>query len=169
MKVYFDWEFLEDGHTIEPISLGMIREDGQEYYAELELGSALITRITQHEWLMANVWPHLTGDWKPRVQVAEEVRQFVGSKPEFWAYCSAYDWVCLNQLYGSMVDHPNNWPFYCNDLAQYAESNGVHRRTQLPIIEGNQHNALDDARWCKAAVDEVTRIRNVKIMALKST
>ena len=29
----YDFEFLEDGSTIEPISIGMVCEDGREYYA----------------------------------------------------------------------------------------------------------------------------------------
>jgi hypothetical protein len=31
--IYYDEEFLEDGRTIELISIGLVREDGAEYYA----------------------------------------------------------------------------------------------------------------------------------------
>ena len=30
MRVFYDFEFLEDYHTIDPISVGMVREDGRE-------------------------------------------------------------------------------------------------------------------------------------------
>lgn len=32
MKYFFDIEFLEDGRTIELISIGIVAEDGSEYY-----------------------------------------------------------------------------------------------------------------------------------------
>ncbi|NJN11668.1 MAG: 3'-5' exoribonuclease [Richelia sp. RM1_1_1] len=33
MKYFFDTEFIEDGNTIDLISIGIISEDGREYYA----------------------------------------------------------------------------------------------------------------------------------------
>ena len=33
MKIFFDTEFIEDGKTIDLISIGMVREDGETYYA----------------------------------------------------------------------------------------------------------------------------------------
>src|SRR4051812_11038169 len=33
MKYFYDTEFLEDGQTIELISIGIVAEDGREYYA----------------------------------------------------------------------------------------------------------------------------------------
>ena len=32
MKIFFDTEFLEDGKTIDLISIGLVREDGKELY-----------------------------------------------------------------------------------------------------------------------------------------
>lgn len=65
MRVYYDCEFLEDGRTIQPISIGMVAEDGRELYLVNqgiewtgEKGS-LYDRICGNKWLMANVVPHL--------------------------------------------------------------------------------------------------------------
>lgn len=57
MKVFYDTEFLEDGRTIDLISIGMVRADGEELYL-INRGVDL-RRLAQHEWLMANVVPHL--------------------------------------------------------------------------------------------------------------
>jgi hypothetical protein len=53
----YDTEFLEDGKTIELISIGIVCEDGREYYAvnsDMDQGE-----IRCDHWLLANVWPHL--------------------------------------------------------------------------------------------------------------
>ena len=36
MKYFYDTEFLEDGHTFDLISIGIVAEDGREYYARSE-------------------------------------------------------------------------------------------------------------------------------------
>ncbi|MDX2697113.1 3'-5' exoribonuclease [Streptomyces ipomoeae] len=53
----YDLEFLEDGRTIELISIGMVCDDGREYYAVNS--DAPWERIRKDTWLMQNVWPHL--------------------------------------------------------------------------------------------------------------
>lgn len=61
MKIYYDTEFIEDGKTIELISIGMAAQDGRELYAvnsEITTGD-LYTAICKHQWLMENVVPHL--------------------------------------------------------------------------------------------------------------
>lgn len=61
MKLFYDCEFLEDGHTVELISIGMVAEDGRELYAVNEgiEQDPLYSRICKHQWLMENVVPHL--------------------------------------------------------------------------------------------------------------
>lgn len=57
MKVFYDTEFLEDGRTIDLISIGMVAEDGRELYLVNDaVGSRpLHERICNHKWLMGNV------------------------------------------------------------------------------------------------------------------
>lgn len=160
MRYFVDTEFLEDGRTIELISIGIVAEDGREYYAEAYWEGDMHQRVYEHEWLMENVVPHLTGDCSTKELIADEIQRFVtGNSPEFWAYCGAYDWVVLNQLYGPMVNHPSKWPFYCNDIAQLALHKGVNRRT-LPKqhlgAHGAEHNALADARWNRDTYNHLT-------------
>ena len=35
MKYFYDTEFIDDGHTINLISIGIVAEDGHEYYANV--------------------------------------------------------------------------------------------------------------------------------------
>ncbi|GAA4934000.1 hypothetical protein HD597_010075 [Nonomuraea thailandensis] len=57
MKIFYDCEFLENGRTIELISIGIVTETGHEYYAVNS--DAPWDTIREHRWLMDNVWPHL--------------------------------------------------------------------------------------------------------------
>lgn len=74
-RVFYDLEFLEDGRTIELISIGMCTDDGREYYAVngdldhhthrdpylrgISVGKTPWERIVEHDWLVRNVVPHL--------------------------------------------------------------------------------------------------------------
>lgn len=171
----YDLEFLEDGRTIELISIGMVRDDGREYYAVNAAladwwgpGRRLRRRIQKHPWLMENVVPHLPkphGDWnlhmpeswlfnyrdpavKPRKQIADEVMDFIlaaGPDVQLWANYGAYDHVCLAQLWGRMVDLPEGVPMFTRDIQQERARLGL-RWDELPKQEGGEHNALADAR-----------------------
>lgn len=55
--IYYDTEFLEDGKTIDLISIGMVRDDGVEYYAVNS--DANWERVVKHPWLIRNVVPNL--------------------------------------------------------------------------------------------------------------
>lgn len=59
MKYFYDLEFREDGHQIDFISIGIVAEDGREYYAVAqEVGNdqgELYKKLVKHRWLMENV------------------------------------------------------------------------------------------------------------------
>lgn len=62
MRYFYDCEFLEDGRTILPISIGIKASDGRSYYAvnsEIQTVSDSHDRVKRHEWLMENVIPYL--------------------------------------------------------------------------------------------------------------
>ncbi|TGQ11188.1 hypothetical protein EN858_14795 [Mesorhizobium sp. M4B.F.Ca.ET.215.01.1.1] len=143
-RVWFDTEFIEDGKTIELLSIGLVKADGSAYYAE----PAETDRSRASEWVKQNVLPHLTGETKPRAEIAQEIIKFVGEKPEFWAYYADYDWVALCQLYGTMMDLPAGWPMLCMDVQQLRKSAG---NPELPKQTSTEHNALADAIWTRDA------------------
>lgn len=145
MRYWFDTEFIEDGKTIDLMSIGVVSEDGRIYYAEAE--ECDLSRAS--EWVKANVIPHLRGGTKtPRAVIAEEIRAFMGEKPEIWAYYADYDWVALCQLYGTMMQLPKGWPMYCRDVKQWCDQLGNPR---LPEQKDHEHHALADAAWTREA------------------
>lgn len=139
MRYWFDTEFIEDGKTIDLLSIGIVAENGRTYYAE----SSDCDYSKASEWVVQNVFPHLRGNGKPKLQVAEEIIAFVGEKPEFWAYFADYDWVALCQLYGRMIDLPKGWPMFCLDLKQELYLAGGKPTAKNECA----HDALADAHW----------------------
>ncbi|AGK87904.1 DnaQ-like DNA polymerase III subunit [Mycobacterium phage SiSi] len=169
----YDTEFLEDGRTIELISIGIVCEDGREYYAvNNDMDQE---RIRRDRWLLANVWPHLplrgyktkpatvggtikdiidtTGHLdttsvlvKPKWVIANEVREFLLAvdPPQLWANYAAYDHVVLAQLWGRMISLPKGLPMFTHDLQQLLETMADFEK---PEQDGTEHNALEDARW----------------------
>jgi hypothetical protein len=140
---------MEDGVTIEMLSIGMVCEDGRELYA--------CRRDVNHEdandWVKANVLPHLDPAedawWPNQEQLANGLITFVadgGGKPEFWAYYADYDWVALCQVFGTMMDLPKGWPMYCRDVKQLCDDLG---NPKLPEQTSTEHNSLFDARWTR--------------------
>jgi 3'-5' exoribonuclease-like protein len=155
MKIWFDTEFIEDGRTIDLISIGMVREDGATFYAE----SAECNHDRASPWVKENVLVHLQGgrfDWS-RDEIAHTIVTFAGEKPEFWAYYADYDWVVLCQLYGTMMDLPKGWPMYCRDVKQLCDNMG---NPKLPEQSSTEHHALADAKWTKEAWEFLTRNLN---------
>ena len=151
------------------ISLALVCEDGRELY--LVNSDADLTEC--NDWVKKNVIPqlppkdarrevtwngemrgqqHTTGCavWVPHSSIETAVRMFVGGDPapEIWAYYADYDWVLFCQLFGAMVNLPQNFPMMCLDLQQYA----IHLEIRKPLkqivpMPKGEHDALCDAHW----------------------
>lgn len=146
MRIWFDTEFIEDGHTIELLSIGVVREsDNVEFYAEI----AETDRSLANPWVAENVLPRLTGPVMPRREIAKYLVMYAGSNPEFWAYFCSYDWVVLCQLFGTMMDLPKGWPMWCRDLKQLVTERYGNRDLHALVSQADEHNALADARWAR--------------------
>lgn len=174
MRVFYDTEFIDDGRTIDLVSIGMVKESGEEYYA---VSSEFdVEKLHANKWLVDHVWPHLPLKHppaelcqclyghldradpavKPRAQIAADVQRFlIGEQPdvkavhdlELWAWYAAYDHVALAQLWGPMIGLPPGIPMYTHDLRQ--EVDRLERAglvVQLPDQASGEHNALADAR-----------------------
>ena len=226
MNYYIDTEFLEGPQkekfpisllrketkpTIDLISIGIVSEDGREYYAiskDFNLKEAWnrwqpdrdCSEFEKEYWIRENVlkpiwleltskeheWNHevllenLKGDFsdiksmtykdlksligkygKTNKEIAEEIKIFttqysnkadeIWDKPKFYAYYADYDWVVFCQLFGKMIDLPNGFPMYCNDLKQEIDNvpdQPIRNHVSYPKQQ-NEHNALEDARWNK--------------------
>lgn len=167
MRIFYDTEFIEDGKTIDLVSIGMASEDGRELYAvsaDFNVGNLLA-----NPWLVDNVWPSLPKkpcpkghrclsrgkghldydhpDVRSRAQIARLVRDFVQATQDaqLWAYFGAYDHVAYAQLFGRMIDLPDGLPMHTCDLVQEAQRLGLGL-SDLPPQPDGLHNALADAR-----------------------
>lgn len=58
MRVYLDTEFVDTGKTIDLISIGMVADDGKEFYRINASGNGVGVAANQ-SWLSKNVVPHL--------------------------------------------------------------------------------------------------------------
>jgi hypothetical protein len=175
MRIFYDTEFLEDGRTIELISIGMVADDDRELY--LVNRDAPWDRIRDQPWLMANVVPHLPGAPTPSDSsahdssagrtttggslvdlgdpivkslkvIAERVLAFVEAtpQPQLWAWYAAYDHVALCQLFGRMIDLPDAVPTWTNDVQQVVAAAG---EPPLTTQSSGTHHALADARHAR--------------------
>lgn len=167
-KFFYDCEFHEDGKTIDLISIGIVNYDtGDTFYAvSLEFDTS---RVAKHWWLMANVMSsieHKTFTYydfegapcyrdfiltdpacRTRDAIRDGILDFVsqGDEPaELWAWYSAYDHVCLAQLFGKMIDLPPEIPMTTYDIKQLHKQAGY---CDMPKQPEGLHNALSDAKF----------------------
>lgn len=167
MRIYHDWEFLDDGVTTSPISVGMVTEDGHELYYEFL--DAPWKRIYGNPWLVENVIPGLSKDFntalvtgesnsvvKGRLSIRIKVVDFLldamtrsGKPLQLWGWYSAYDHLCLAQLFGKMIDLPDWCPMLTFDLKQEFILRGVDQHPNIPRQSKGLHNALEDAKHLK--------------------
>lgn len=156
MRYFYDTEFIEDGRTIDLISIGAVAEDGREFYAV----STDFDASRANPWVRKHVLPQLPKPagpaWRSRRQIREELAEFLGGgtglsraerrTPQLWAWIGAYDHVALAQLWGDMSQLPRIMPHYTRDIKQLWEMAG---RPQLPNPPSDVHDALVDARFAQ--------------------
>jgi 3' exoribonuclease, RNase T-like len=147
VRYFYDTEFIDDGRTIELISIGVAAEDGREYYAV----STEFNPERAGSWVRTHVLPKLpppsSQQWRPRARIRAELEAFFcvdGDEPiELWAWVGAYDHVVLCQLWGPMTHLPPAMPRFTHELRQLWEDRG---RPRLPRRPPDVHDALVDAR-----------------------
>jgi len=165
VKYFLDTEFIEDGKTIEVLSVALVAENNREFYAV----NSDANHARANDWVKANVLPRLYDDIGvccPLLRVCHSlighgVLEFIDPdpKPVFWGYYADYDWVAFCQLFGTMTNLPAGFPMYCRDITQLCDSLGNPR---LPVCPG-EHHALVDARWNKKAYEFLHSLARDKI------
>lgn len=146
VRYFYDCEFVEDGRTIDLISIGVVCEDGREYYAV----SAEFDPSRAGAWVRRHVLPHLPRPadpaWRSRAEIRDDLLAFFtepGLPVELWAWCAAYDHVALAQLWGDMPALPRALPRLTYEIRQFWEAAGSPLADPPP---GARHHALTDAR-----------------------
>ncbi|MGH3735408.1 MAG: polyadenylate-specific 3'-exoribonuclease AS, partial [Micromonosporaceae bacterium] len=125
-RYFYDCEFIEDGTTIDLVSIGVVDEHGREFYAiSTEFDDSKAIR-----WVRRNVLDKLPspGDpsWRSRERIREELYEFLvtplrekqSDRLELWAWFAGYDHVALCQLWGPMTALPRAIPRFTKDLRQ---------------------------------------------------
>jgi 3' exoribonuclease, RNase T-like len=147
VRYFYDTEFIDDGLSIELISIGVAAEDGREYYAV----STDFNPDRAGRWVRTHVLPKLPSPsspvWRWRAAIRTDLEDFFGidsDEPiELWAWIGAYDHVALCQLWGPMTALPPAIPRFTRELRQYWEDRGS---PPLPSRSKDAHDALVDAR-----------------------
>lgn len=79
MRYFLDEEFIEDGKTIDLVSIALVAEDGREYYAQ----NLHFDADKASEWVQQNVLPQL--------KICREVPLiFVGDEPDWASWRAAH-------------------------------------------------------------------------------
>jgi hypothetical protein len=148
VRYFYDLEFGDTASVVSLVSVGVVAEDGREYYAV----SSEFDPLAVHPWVADNVLPQLppASTWRPRALIAKELEEFFGEDPVWWAWYGAYDHVALCQLWGGMTALPRTFPRYTLDVRQLWEHLG---RPPLPVQESGLHDALADARHVRVKYD----------------
>ncbi|MFI5933312.1 polyadenylate-specific 3'-exoribonuclease AS [Actinoplanes sp. NPDC051494] len=148
-RYFYDCEFIEDGLTVDLVSIGMVDEHGREFYAI----SSQFDESKAIPWVRRNVLDKLPspGDpaWRSRERIRDDLYDFLtepvkgrDEQIELWAWYASYDHVALAQLWGAMPALPRIIPRFTKDLRQLWDDKG---KPPLPTAQG-RHDALVDAK-----------------------
>lgn len=148
--IFFDSEFTSlNPYEGEILSIGMVKENGDEFYIELECDAE------PSDWVKENILQTLTGEKVSRQEAKRRIVDFVGAdEPIMVAYVNQYDTIYFYKLF----DGPET-PFYWMpiDLASilFAEgydpedcvgSGSIYKDLGIDIENYQAHHALDDAK-----------------------
>ena len=191
MKIYFDTEFTGLHKDTTLISIGLIAENGQEFYAEFDD----YDESQCDDWIKENVIANLIHD-KPElwdflgldvtrvyddiIGVGTVLRRWLNQFDEdiqFVSDCCHYDMVLLIYLLGETAfDLPRNVNPVCHDINQDIayfyeisdkEAFNKSREEIVKEVYGEladvyeKHNALHDAKVIKTIYENIIHMSNV--------
>lgn len=154
--IFFDTEFTNiDPTKGELLSLGLVKNSGEELYLELEYEGLEI-----HPWVEKKVLPYLIGKKVSKKEAQKQLWKFIGKnkkKPYLVAYVNQFDAVYWYKLFNDPKDHPAFWiPIdFASILFAHGHDPESMRNDQFFMDLGidrskyRQHNALDDAKMLK--------------------
>jgi len=181
-KIFLDTEFTGLHQKTTLISLAMVAESGEEFYAEFtdydasQLNDWLVNNVMTKLWITNNHpfdkkenGTYLKGN---SVTIKDALQKWLGQFAgiEVWADVLAYDWVLFCELFGGALNIPGNIfyaPFdlatalklsgYINPVSQYSQD--ISRYEFTGIENSKQHNALEDCRTEKACLDKILKLQ----------
>lgn len=165
---YFDMEFTNLHQHTTLISLGIVSDDGAEFYAEFTDYDQAQLNDWLREHVMANLYlskpfertsnaTSVKGDTKFILGHLQEWIDDQG-KVEIWSDCLAYDWMLFCELFGGALSIPKSIYYIPFDLCTLFKIKGIdpdEKREEFAEMTGSKHNALHDARVIKACVEKL--------------
>lgn len=163
-RVYLDTEFVPEWSGVRGlISIGLVTDDGREYYA---VNAEMDTQIVQaRTWLRKHVWPQLPltvdeeldnlhPDVKTVGQIRKELTSFFSEKQsETYAWYGCQDLGRLHSLWGNdWTRMPEDIPRWHHELESMIKLVG---NPPMPVQRGGEHNALEDAKFNKLMHDSL--------------
>lgn len=177
--LYLDTEFSGLHQNTQLISLAIVADTGEEFYAEFtDYDQAQIT-----PWITKNVLSKLilsstgctvtTNSVKIRgnkSQITSELTQWLNvlyqrysnQRILFWADVPHYDWVLFCELFGGSLKLPFFIDFMCMDIASLLWSKGINPTiSRYELLEKTKttdiqhHNALYDAHVIRSLYNKL--------------
>lgn len=182
MKIFMDTEFtgLHQGTTL--ISIGIVTEDGRQFYAELNdydgsqvdnwIYNNVIKNLSYNTYRTQTLLPKTPasiankyGMKGNKKQVAEALTAFLSpyETVQVWSDCLAYDWVLFCELFGGAMKLPSNIGYIPMDICTFMWYEGIDpdiNREEfvtdyITDEPHNKHNALWDAKVIKWSYDKL--------------
>ena len=167
-KLFFDTEFTGLHQNTTLISIGVIAESGETFYAEfIDYDKSQVD-----DWIQNNVINHLC---IPDNIGEQEVCTFKGNKDhiknmfklwlykfeqvEMWSDCLSYDWVLFCQLFGHAFNIPENVYYNPFDICTLFKIKGVDPDVNREEFSDQylvlKHNAIYDAHTIKGCFNKL--------------
>ena len=148
--IFIDTEFSTlDPYKGEILAIGMVKEDGEELYLELECNAPC------NGWVIKNILPTLTQEKVSREVAKKLICDFVGGdQPVMVGFVNQFDTIYLYKLFSS-PDTPFFWVpldfasmLFTRgyDPEDYMGEGKLFRELGVDNKKYQLHNALDDAK-----------------------
>lgn len=159
--IFFDTEFSSlNPYEGEILSIGMIKQSGEELYLELEHEGSL------SDWARENLLPTFKQEKVSREEATEKIREFAGKDyPYLISYVNQFDAAYLYKLLGiNNQDRNKGLPYHwiILDFAsvlfalgrdpesfQTGHKDSLAKELGLDKSQYRSHHALDDARFLR--------------------
>jgi len=175
MNVYFDTEFTGLVQTTTLISLGLITEFGQTFYAEFnDYNTSQVDA-----WIRINVISNLKYNDRDdfiiddinnyvikgsSIDIQEHLYKWLkqfNTKIEMWSDCLAYDWVLLCNLFGGAFNMPNFIFYIPFDICTFFKVKDIDPDINREEYSGftydmnSKHNSLHDCKVIKGCYEKL--------------
>jgi hypothetical protein len=171
-KLFYESEFTGLHQQTTLISIGLVAESGESFYAELDD----YDEKQVSDWIRENVINKLRLKQKGLIARGNESEYYGNKKQlsaylrtwlnqfehiEIWSDCLAFDWVLFCQLFGGAFTVPGSVYYIPFDICTLFKAKGIdpdiNREQFSGFLDGtmSKHNALHDAFVIKSCYDKL--------------